>query len=163
MLLHVISGLASSFPAGVRQGSIIALKQCWEWGWLAFGDAGSCRVGGEKWNKKKYPSPKPNRLVPAQRRCHPSTLLFSHGHTLLECVHLCFAVHHWLCGCLSISQHEGQTWASWDQSFSRTHWQCKPLIKSVVHGKTPVKDLLKAWHYVINESVGSAKLGRCRA
>lgn len=25
--------------------------------------------------------------------------------------------------------------------------------------KPPVKDLLKAWHYVINESVGDAKLG----
>ena len=49
-----------------------------------------------------------------------------------------------LCGCRSVSQHEGQTRAWWDQSSSRTHWQCKPLIKSVVRGETPVKDLLKA-------------------
>lgn len=73
------------------------------------------------------------------------------------------AIAVWLCGCRSVSQHEGQTWVWWDQSFYRTHWQCKPLIKSVVHGETPVKDLLKAWHYVINESAGAAKLGRCGA
>lgn len=45
-----------------------------------------------------------------------------------------------------------------DQSLFRTRRQCKPLIKSAVHGVTPVKDLLKACHCLINRSVGAAKL-----
>lgn len=69
--------------------------------------------------------------------------------------------HLWSCG--SVIQHEGQTWARRDQSSSSAHWQRKPLIKSVVHGETPVKDLLKVRRRVINESAGTAELGRCSA
>lgn len=62
-----------------------------------------------------------------------------------------------------VSQAEGQTGAWRDQSLFRRRQQCKPLIKSTVHGVTPVKDLLKAWHCLINKSVGAAKLGHGRA
>lgn len=105
-------------------------------------------------------------LLMAPHRCLPNKLLPSRP--------TCWVAH--VCQCPSTllttaavmavalsSPMKGRPVHGWDQSFTETLWQCKPLIKSVVHSEPPVKDLLKVWHRVINDSTGTTRLGLCRA
>lgn len=138
-LLHLLSVLSASLPAKSRKVKTSLYRSIYNGNGFHLEMQDHVGLVGRKRNGKGSSIHHSGQAACCQH--HPELALdLTQRHTFSVSI----AVHRWLCRCLSVSQHEGQTGVWWDQSFSRTHWQCKPLIKGVVHGKTPVKDLLKA-------------------